>query len=45
MTLQLASIPHDPGQGSLHFSRIQAKLLGHSEFIEHSGRQLGGLPI
>jgi hypothetical protein len=44
MTLHLAPAPHDPGQGSLHFSRIQAKLLGHSELMVHSGLQLGGLP-
>lgn len=38
-------MPQDPGQGSLHFSRMQAKLLAHSELIVHSGLQFGGLPI
>lgn len=45
ITLHSASTPQDPGQGSLHFSVIHAKLLGHSEFIIHSGLQFGGLPI
>lgn len=45
MTLHWAPIPQDPGQGSTHFSLIQAKLLGHSELILHSGLQFGGLPI
>lgn len=43
-TLQTAPVPHEPGHGSLHFSRIHAKLLGHSELIVHSGRQFGGCP-
>lgn len=45
ITLHCAPTPHDPGHGSLHFSLMQAKLLGHSEFTIHSGLQLGGLPI
>ncbi|KAJ4432721.1 hypothetical protein ANN_21358 [Periplaneta americana] len=45
MTLHCAPAPQDPGQGSRHFSLRQAKLLGHSELITHSGRQLGGLPV
>jgi hypothetical protein len=45
MTLQLAPAPQEPGQGSLHFSRMQAKLLGHSELMVHSGRQFGGEPV
>lgn len=45
ITLQVAPIPQDPKQGSLHFSLMQANLLEHSELIEHSGRQFGGLPI
>lgn len=45
MTLHLAETPQDPGQGSMHFSRIQALLLMHSELTEHSGRQFGGVPI
>lgn len=45
MTVQIALKPHDPRQGSLHFSLIHALLLGHSELIEHSGRQFGGDPI
>lgn len=44
MVLHMASIPQDPGHGSVHFSRIQAKLLEHSAFIVHSGLQCGGLP-
>lgn len=38
-------IPHDPGQGSLHFSLIHAKLLGHSLLLTHSGLQFGGDPM
>lgn len=45
MTLHCAPAPHDPGQGSLHFSLMHAKLLAHSELITHSGRQFGGLPV
>lgn len=45
MTLQRALRPQEPGQGSRHFSLIHARLLGHSELIEHSGRQFGGDPI
>lgn len=45
ITIHWALIPQDPGQGSLHFSAIHAKLLGHSSFIEHSGLQFGGRPI
>lgn len=37
--------PHEPGQGSRHFSFMHAKLLGHSEFMTHSGRQFGGFPM
>lgn len=44
ITLHCASTPQEPGQGSMHFSRIQAKLLEHSGFIVHSGLQFGGLP-
>lgn len=44
MTEHCADIPHDPGQGSKHFSRMQAKLLEHSAFMVHSGLQLGGIP-
>lgn len=45
MTLHWALVPQEPGQGSVHFSRIQARLLAHSELMLHSGLQLGGLPI
>lgn len=45
ITLHKAFTPQDPGQGSLHFSLIQAKLLGHSELTVHSGLQFGGLPL
>ena len=36
--------PHAPAQGSLHLLFIQAKWLGHSLLLEHSGRQFGGDP-
>lgn len=45
ITEHLAFTPQEPGQGSRHFSEIHAKLLGHSAFIEHSGRQFGDWPI
>lgn len=45
MTVQYASKPQEPGQGSTHFSRIHALLLIQSEFIVHSGLQLGGAPM
>lgn len=44
MTEHRARDPQDPGQGSLHFCLMQARLLGHSEFTTHSGLQFGGLP-
>lgn len=44
ITVQRALVPHEPGQGSLHFSRIQARLLGHSGLMMHSGLQFGGVP-
>lgn len=44
ITEHTAPEPQAPTQGSLHFSRMHAKLLGHSELIVHSGRQVGGLP-
>lgn len=44
-TLHSAPVPHDPGQGSVHFSLIQAKLLAQSGFMVHSGLQFGGTPI
>lgn len=37
--------PHEPGQGSLHFWLMQAKLLEHSLLLIHSGLQFGGAPI
>lgn len=37
-------MPHDPRHGSMHFSLTQALSLEQSVFIEHSGRQFGGLP-
>lgn len=43
-TRQSAPVPHDPGQGSLHFWLMHAMSFGHSEFVMHSGRQFGGLP-
>lgn len=44
-TLHMALSPHDPGHGSIHFSRIHALLLIHSELIVHSCLQFGGAPI
>lgn len=44
-TLQVASTPHTPSQGFRHFLCIHAWLVEHSESIEHSGLQLGGVPI
>lgn len=38
-------MPQDPGHGSLHFSLMQARLLGHSGLMVHSGLQLGGEPV
>ncbi len=38
-------MPHRPGQGSWHFWLVQALSGAQSEFMTHSGRQLGGLPI
>lgn len=43
--MQSAPTPHEPGQGSLHFSLIQALLLGHSALMTHSGLQFGGGPV
>jgi hypothetical protein len=45
MTVHIALKPHEPGHGSRHLLLIQALLLGHSELMEHSGRQFGGEPI
>lgn len=44
-TRHSAFIPQVPGQGSRHFWLIQAKLLGQSLFVKHSGLQFGGAPI
>lgn len=41
----MALFPQEPGQGSLHLLLIQTRFDAQSEFIEHSGRQLGGFPI
>lgn len=45
MTLHCAFCPQVPGQGSLHFICIQAKLDEHSPLLIHSGLQFGGDPI
>lgn len=45
MTVHWALPPQEPGHGSLHFSFLHARLLGHSESFTHSGRQFGGRPI
>lgn len=44
ITPHCAPTPQEPGQGSLHFNVIHARLLEHSGFIVHSGLQFGGLP-
>lgn len=44
-TLHSAPNPQAPKHGFSHFSLIQAKLLGQSGFIVHSGWQFGGVPI
>ena len=48
-TLHTALGPHAPGQGSIHLSRTQALLLGHSALMEHSGQfnsiQLAGVEV
>lgn len=36
--------PQEPGHGSMQRLLTQARLLAHSEFVVHSGRQLGGAP-
>lgn len=43
--LHIAFSPQEPGQGSLHFWLMHAKLLGHSLLLIHSGLQLGGEPV
>lgn len=45
MTLHWAFCPHVPGQGSLHFIFLHAKLYGHSPLLMHSGLQFGGDPM
>lgn len=44
-TRHRALTPQEPGQGSLHFWLIQAKLSAHSLLLIHSGLQFGGLPM
>jgi len=44
-TLQRALNPQAFTHGSEHFWRIQALVGGHSGLMEHSGRQLGGVPM
>ena len=44
-TLQVAWMPHSPGQGSRHFWFLQASAVGQSLLKTHSGWQFGGLPI
>lgn len=43
-TWHWASLPQDPGHGSLHLLLIQARFDGQSGFMTHSGRQFGGAP-
>lgn len=44
-TWHCASLPQDPGHGSLHLLFMQARFDGQSGFIIHSGRQFGGVPM
>ncbi len=44
-TVHKALIPQAPLHGSLHFCWMQARWLGHSAFIMHSGLHRGGLPV
>jgi hypothetical protein len=37
--------PQEPWHGFVHLFRTQAKLVGQSALIAHSGRQFGGAPI
>lgn len=43
--MQLALAPQEPSQGLIHFSRMHARLLGHSSSYMHSGRHCGARPI
>lgn len=43
-TSHLASTPHDPLHGLIHFWLLQALFGGQSELTTHSGRHRGGLP-
>lgn len=45
ITVQIAFVPQDPGHGFLHLFLIQALLPIQSELTEHSGWQLGGVPM
>ena len=44
ITKQIALIPQAPMHGSLHLLFMHDLSLGHSDCIEHSGRQFGGWP-
>ena len=43
-TSQLAPTPQLPGQGSIHFWLLHARLWRQSVLTTHSGLQVGGLP-
>lgn len=45
ITSHLASTPHDPAHGLIHFWLLQALFGGQSELTTHSGRHVGGLPM
>lgn len=45
ITWQREDIPHEPGQGSLHFIFMQASFNEQSVLTVHSGRHAGGFPI
>lgn len=44
MTVHLASTPHEPSQGLIHFWLLHALFAGQSELKTHWGRHDGGLP-
>lgn len=45
ITLQFEFWPHGSGQGFEHLNCMHARLVGHSEFVTHSGLHPGGLPV
>ena len=45
LTMHMALMPHNPGQGSWHFLLLHAMSVGQLALITHSGLQFGGEPI